>query len=87
MKRRAFFSRVALVICLFAVYPAFANAVEVSGEITTTTWTAANSPYRVTGTVTVPTGSSSGAMTVRATASANTRNAAPPTRLAGSRIR
>ena len=33
-----------------------AHSTDVSGEITTTTWTAANSPYRVTGAIMVPAG-------------------------------
>ena len=46
-----------LALATAAVLPAVsAGATNVSGTITTTTWTAASSPYRVTGTITVPTG-------------------------------
>ena len=39
-----------------ALLPPSAGATDVSGTIATTAWTAANSPYRVTGAVTVPSG-------------------------------
>ena len=46
-----------LVFILAAAFiPVAASATDVSGTITTTTWTVANSPYRVTDTVTIPSG-------------------------------
>jgi len=41
---------------VFAVLTTTVSAVEVSGSITTQTWTKANSPYHLTGDVVVPTG-------------------------------
>ncbi len=45
-----------LTATLFALGPLAGANTDVSGEITTTTWTAAMGPYQVTDTITVPTG-------------------------------
>ena len=52
MRARTFIALFASLVFLTGV----AEAVNVSGTLNTTTWSKANSPYRVTGTVTVPTG-------------------------------
>ena len=56
MKCRVFLPRFALAVCALTIYPMLANAGDVSGDIASTTWTAANSPYRVTDIVTIPSG-------------------------------
>ena len=57
MLRAVLRSALGLSICvLFAAAPGSHAEVPVSGEITTTTWTKANSPYRVVGDIHVPSG-------------------------------
>jgi len=56
MIRRVSGFQFAVVIATLTMSFSTIHAVEVSGTITTRTWTAANSPYRVTGTITVPAG-------------------------------